>query len=86
MPFWYLEALGVHPGAQRRGVGAALLSDGLAIVDAAKLSCHLHTSDLANVDYYQRWGFELTQPAFSAGPDGPTYYGMTRPAVDRRRH
>ena len=83
MPFWYLEALGVHPNAQRRGVGGALLAAGLAVVDADHLPCHLHTSDPANIDYYQRWEFKLSQPAFTAGSRGPTYYGMTRPAADR---
>lgn len=77
---WYLQALGVDPTDQRRGVGATLLGAGLALVDADGLPCHLHTSDPANVEYYQRWGFELTQPAFPAGAGGPTYYGMTRPA------
>jgi GNAT superfamily N-acetyltransferase len=80
-PVWYLLALGVQPNAQRRGVGAALLAAGLAVVDANHIACHLHTSDPANVEYYLRWGFELTQPAFPAGPGGPTYYGMTRPAT-----
>jgi ribosomal protein S18 acetylase RimI-like enzyme len=80
-PVWYLEALGVHPNAQRRGIGAALLANGLATVDADNLPCYLHTSDPANIDYYQRWGFELTQPGFPAGRGGPTYYGMTRPAA-----
>lgn len=80
-PFWYLQAMGVHPTAQRRGVGTALLAAGLNLVDADNLPCHLHTSDSANVQYYRRWGFELTQPAFPAGPGGPTYYGMTRPAA-----
>jgi ribosomal protein S18 acetylase RimI-like enzyme len=83
-PVWYLQALGVHPDAQRRGVGAALLSAGLAVVDADHARCHLHTSDRANLEYYRRWGFQLTQPAFPAGAGGPTYYGMTRPASERR--
>jgi len=83
-PVWYLQVLGIHPRAQRRGVGAALLADGLAIVDADQMVCHLHTSDQTNVDYYRRWGFELTQPGFPAGTGGPTYYGMTRPASGRR--
>ena len=78
-PVWYLETLGIHPSAQRRGVGAALLAAGLALVDADHVACHLQTSDEANVEYYKRWGFELTQAGFPAGPDGPTYYGMTRP-------
>jgi ribosomal protein S18 acetylase RimI-like enzyme len=83
-PVWYLQALGVHPNAQRRGVGAALLSAGLTVVDADHAACHLHTSDAANLEYYRRWGFQLTQPAFSAKGGGPTYYGMTRPAFERR--
>ncbi len=82
-PVWYLQALGVHPDVQRRGVGAALLAAGLAFVDADDAVCHLHTSDPANVAYYQRCGFELTQPASPAGTDGHTYYGMTRPAPQR---
>ena len=69
-PVWYLQALGVHPDAQRRGVGAALLSAGLAVIDADHVPCHLHTSDPANVEYYRRWGFQLTQPAFPAGTGG----------------
>jgi GNAT superfamily N-acetyltransferase len=83
VPVWYLLVLGVHPDAHRRGVGSALLAAGLALVDAQNLPCHLHTSDHANIDYYARWGFELTQPAFTAGPGGPTYYGMTRRAAGR---
>jgi hypothetical protein len=75
------KPLGIHPNAQRRGVGGALLAAGLAIVDADHVACQLHTSDKANMEYYKRWGFELTQPGFPAGPGGPTYYGMTRPAA-----
>jgi GNAT superfamily N-acetyltransferase len=77
--FWYLQAMGVHPSAQRQGIGSALMAAGLALVDTDNLVCHLHTSDQANLAYYGRWGFELTQPAIHAGADGPTYYGMTRP-------
>jgi ribosomal protein S18 acetylase RimI-like enzyme len=83
-PVWYLEVLGIHPAAQRRGVGAALLADGLAVIDVDQMPCYLHTSDQANVEYYRRWGFELTEPGFPAGTGGPTYYGMTRPASGRR--
>jgi ribosomal protein S18 acetylase RimI-like enzyme len=80
-PAWYLETLGIHPDAQRRGVGGALLAAGLAMVDADHVACRLHTSDEANLAYYGRWGFELTYPGFPASPGGPTYYGMTRPPV-----
>jgi ribosomal protein S18 acetylase RimI-like enzyme len=78
-PVGDLKTLGIHPDAQRRGVGAALLAAGLAVVDSNHVACHLHTSDEANIGYYKRWGFDLAQPGFPAGPGGPTYYGMTRP-------
>jgi ribosomal protein S18 acetylase RimI-like enzyme len=74
-PAWYLQTLGVHPDAQRQGAGRALLAAGLALVDAECARCYLTTSDPANVEYYRRYGFELTQPGFRAGSRGPTYYG-----------
>lgn len=78
--FWYLMALGVHPDAQRRGVGAALLTASLAMVDTGMQRCYLHTSDPANVVYYQRWGFEPTE-VIRAGPTAPPYQAMFRPAA-----
>jgi ribosomal protein S18 acetylase RimI-like enzyme len=76
---WYLQALGVHPRAQRRGVGGQLMAGALQLADAAGLPCHLHTSDPANVDYYRRFGFEVSQPAIHVPGGGPDYLGMTRP-------
>ena len=77
--FWYLQALGVHPRAQRRGVGAALVAPVLAQADGAGVACHLHTSDPANIAYYERYGFTVTRPAVAAIPGGPDYIAMTRP-------
>ena len=82
-PSWYLEALGVHPRAQRRGVGTRLMAPALALADEAGLPCYLQTSDPANVDYYRRFGFEVSQPAIEVFPDGPAYIGMTRPPTRR---
>lgn len=76
---WYLQALGVHPSAQRRGIGARLIEPALALADADGVACHLHTSDPANVPYYQRFGFAVTQPVVQAWAQGPRYIGMTRP-------
>jgi ribosomal protein S18 acetylase RimI-like enzyme len=81
-PVWYLQILGVHPSAQRRGAGRALLIAGLALVDADRAPCYLTTSDPLNVEYYRPYGFELIQPGFPGGPGGPTYYGMQRPPVN----
>jgi ribosomal protein S18 acetylase RimI-like enzyme len=75
---WYLQAMGVHPRAQRRGVGRRLLSPTLALADEAGLPCHLHTSDPANIAYYERFGFEVSQPAIEVFAHRPHYIGMTR--------
>jgi ribosomal protein S18 acetylase RimI-like enzyme len=78
-PAWYLQALGVHPRAQRRGVGKRLMARALELADEARLPCHLFTSDPANEDYYRRFGFTVTQPAIRVFGNGPYYLGMTRP-------
>lgn len=75
---WYLQAMGVHPRAQRRGVGRRLLTPTLALADESALPCHLHTSDPANIAYYERFGFEVSQPAIEVFAHGPHYIGMTR--------
>jgi ribosomal protein S18 acetylase RimI-like enzyme len=77
---WYLQALGVHPRAQRRGVGQRLMTRALELADAEGLPCHLHTSDPANVDFYRRFGFQVSQPEIRVTPNGPPYLGMSRPA------
>lgn len=77
-PLWYLQALGVHRRAQRRGVGGQLVTPALAMADENGAACHLHTSDPANIAYYQRFGFEVAQPAFRVFPGGPAYIGMSR--------
>jgi ribosomal protein S18 acetylase RimI-like enzyme len=78
---WYLQALGVHPRAQRRGIGRQLMLPVLALADESGSACHLHTSDPANVAYYQRFGFEVSQPAIQVFANGPNYIGMTRLSV-----
>jgi ribosomal protein S18 acetylase RimI-like enzyme len=76
---WYLQAMSVHPRAQRRGVGTRLMTPALALADETNLPCYLQTSDPANIDYYRRFGFEVTQPAIKTFRGGPDYIGMTRP-------
>jgi ribosomal protein S18 acetylase RimI-like enzyme len=78
-PSWYLQALGVHPRAQRRGVGKLLMAPALALADESSLPCYLQTSDLAHIEYYGRFGFHVAQPAIAVFPDGPVYIGMVRP-------
>jgi len=80
-PVRYLQALGVGPGYQGRGIGTALLSDGLAKADAAHEVVYLETSLDRNVRLYGRQGFTVVPG--SAGPlseSGPVMWRMRRPA------
>jgi GNAT superfamily N-acetyltransferase len=76
---WYLRAMGVHPRARRRGVGALLLAPVLARADEEGARCRLHTSDPANVPYYERFGFRVTPPELPVRRGGPRYLSMIRP-------
>ncbi|MGH8776484.1 MAG: GNAT family N-acetyltransferase [Jiangellaceae bacterium] len=80
---WYLQTMSVHPRAQRRRVGTGLMAPALAITDEAGLPCYLQTSDSANVDYYRRFGFEVSQPVIATYAGGPAYLGMARPVPCR---
>lgn len=73
-PAWYLLAMGVDPKAQRRGIGAKLLRP---ILDR-DATCRLHTSDPANIGYYERFGFVVDQPMEPLFDGGPSYAGMVR--------
>jgi ribosomal protein S18 acetylase RimI-like enzyme len=77
--YWYLEALGVHPSAQRRGWGQRVLQPGLERADAAGLPCYVETSEPANADFYCRLGFEVAAPRLEHLPGGPAYTGLRRP-------
>lgn len=82
-PFWYLQALGVHPRAQRKGVGQQLMGEGLRRVDEARVCCCLHTSDAANVAYYKRFGFAVANSTHFAEERGPRYIAMIRLGPER---
>lgn len=58
-PHWYLAVLGTEPAHQGKGVGAALLEPVLARCDREGLPAYLESSKLANVPYYERFGFRV---------------------------
>ena len=76
---WYLVVLSVRPESQRRGLGSALVEPILDRAHRDALPCWLETFDPANVAFYQRFGFEVIDPAFPAIPGGPTLTTMRRP-------
>jgi ribosomal protein S18 acetylase RimI-like enzyme len=80
-PHGYLVVLSVRPECQRQGLGSRLVEPILERADREGRPCHLETSDAANVDFYQRFGFEVCDPAFAAIPGGPFLTTMRRPAT-----
>jgi ribosomal protein S18 acetylase RimI-like enzyme len=54
---WYLSILGVAPGLQGRGHGAALLRPVLAEADAGGAPCYLETFGERSLAFYRRAGF-----------------------------
>ncbi|OBF30135.1 GNAT family N-acetyltransferase [Mycobacterium sp. ACS4331] len=69
---WNLATVGVHPGSQGHGLGAALVHAALEVDPAAGVA--LETSDERNVRLYERAGFAVT--ATTSIPDGPMVYSM----------
>jgi GNAT superfamily N-acetyltransferase len=60
-PHFYLGALGVQPGMQGRGGGAALVEAfcRASAEDALSAGTYLETGNPHNLDFYQRCGFDL---------------------------
>jgi ribosomal protein S18 acetylase RimI-like enzyme len=83
-PHWYLVVLSVRPECQRQGLGPRLVGPILEQADRDGMPCRLETSDPANIAFYERFGFEVTDPAFAAIPGGPHLTCMRRPPAARR--
>jgi ribosomal protein S18 acetylase RimI-like enzyme len=60
-PHWYLATLGTAPERQGRGIGSALLAEGLARIDAAGEPAYLESSKERNVPFYARFGFDVIE-------------------------
>jgi GNAT superfamily N-acetyltransferase len=65
----YLNLLAVHPAAQGRGIGAALLN-------AAPKTLYLETFERKNAEWYETRGFRLTSVIRS--PVRPTFWALRR--------
>lgn len=77
-PFWHLSLIGVDPGAQNRGVGAALMTATLQRVDADRTPAYLWSSNPRNIAFYNRFGFEAV--GASRFGSSPQVTAMMRPA------
>jgi len=77
-PHWYLPFIGVRRAAQGQGVGAALLSRGLARADRDRVPAYLEATSRRSMPLYRRFGFEPIGVVES--PGFPEIFAMWRNA------
>ncbi len=75
-PFWYAHFVGVHPAAQRRGWGRAMMQGGIARAAADGVPLYLETARIENVRFYQALGFAVTGEWDV--PKGPHFWSLTK--------
>jgi len=74
---YYLEALGTRQDLQSKGVGSAVIGHMLERCDAEGMPAYLESSNVRNVPFYARHGFEATGEIV-CGKGAPTVTAMWR--------
>jgi GNAT superfamily N-acetyltransferase len=74
---YYLEALGTRQDMQSKGVGSAVIRHMLDRCDTEGMPAYLESSNLRNVPFYARHGFETTGEIV-VGKGAPTVTAMWR--------
>jgi len=72
-PHYYLSVLGVLPGHQSKGVGAALLLPTLEESDRKRIGAHLETANVRNIPFYERLGFRVQEKVEVSGAALPFF-------------
>lgn len=76
-PHYYLQFIGCRHSDQGRGIGAALLEQGIRICDDRGMPAYLECSNSRNVPLYERHGFEVRSQQ-AVGRNGPMAWFMWR--------
>ena len=76
-PHWYLNLLATHPDWQRQGLGEQLMTPIFERCAETGVPLWLETETIANVAYYQRFGFVVASE-WDVAIDGPHMWGMLR--------
>jgi GNAT superfamily N-acetyltransferase len=74
---YYLEALGTRQDMQSKGIGSAMIRHMLDRCDAEGMPAYLESSNVRNVPFYARHGFETTGEIV-VGTGAPTVTAMWR--------
>ena len=75
---YYLSLWGTHRDHAGAGLGAALISECLGLIDAERMPCYLESTNPANVARYEALGFGMLGEFARAG--GPPLSTMWREA------
>ncbi|MCU1483653.1 MAG: family N-acetyltransferase [Actinomycetia bacterium] len=79
-PHWYLGVLATIPDRRAQGLGSALLTASLAVVDESHHPAYLESSNPRNISLYERHGFEVTGRIDVDAADDVYMTPMWRPA------
>ena len=79
-PHWYLGVVATLPERRAQGLGSALLTASLAVVDESHRPAYLESSNPRNISLYERHGFEVTGRIDIDAADGVFMTPMWRPA------
>ncbi len=74
---YFLEAIGTRETVQGKGVGSALITSMLERCDAEGMPAYLESSNVRNVPFYARHGFEVTGE-IEVGKGAPVVTAMWR--------
>ena len=77
-PHWYLPLMGVDPLHFGKGIGAALMTHGLAICDREGSLAYLESNKPGNVPFYERFGF-VSNGKIEVGSHPPVTTMIRRP-------
>ena len=81
-PHWFLSLLGTEPALQGRGLGRALVEQGVRRAEEGGNPVHLDTDLPENVAWYRRFGFEVSDEV-RVMPGAPPSWGMRTSTAHR---
>lgn len=78
-PSWILDILGVHPDAQGRGIGSALVQHLISCANRDKVPAYVITHKEKNIIFYEKNGFKLLNKQYALPGGPPTCSLMYKP-------